>query len=76
MITALRWLASSATTEQANSQFVICRVPCLALRENTERPVTVTRGTNMVVGCDPQRIVTEALAILDGKGKAGRVPEL
>jgi UDP-N-acetylglucosamine 2-epimerase (non-hydrolysing) len=30
----------------------------------------------MVVGCDPERIVTEALAILDGKGKAGHVPEL
>jgi UDP-N-acetylglucosamine 2-epimerase (non-hydrolysing) len=51
-------------------------VPCLALRENTERPVTVTQGTNMIVGCDPGRIVTEALVILDGKGKARRVPEL
>jgi len=38
--------------------------------------VTVTQGTNTIVGCDPARIVTEALAILDGKGKAGRVPEL
>jgi hypothetical protein len=38
--------------------------------------VTVTQGTNAVVGCDPERIVTEALVILDGKGKAGRVPEL
>jgi UDP-N-acetylglucosamine 2-epimerase (non-hydrolysing) len=54
----------------------ILGVPCLTLRENTERPVTVTRGTNTVVGCEPGRIVTEALAILDGKGKAGRVPEL
>jgi len=51
-------------------------VPCLTLRENTERPVTVTQGTNTIVGCDPERIVTEALAILDGKGKARRVPEL
>ena len=50
--------------------------PCLTLRENTERPVTVTQGTNTIVGNDPGRIVTEALAILDGKGKAGRVPEL
>jgi len=54
----------------------ILGVPCLTLRENTERPVTVTQGTNTVVGSDPQRIVAEALAILDGKGKAGRVPEL
>jgi UDP-N-acetylglucosamine 2-epimerase (non-hydrolysing) len=54
----------------------ILGVPCLTLRENTERPVTVTQGTNTVVGSDPQRIVAEALAILDGKGKTGRVPEL
>jgi UDP-N-acetylglucosamine 2-epimerase (non-hydrolysing) len=54
----------------------ILSVPCLTLRKNTERPVTVTQGTNTVVGSDPERIVTEVLAILDGKGKAGRVPEL
>ena len=46
------------------------------LRENTERPVTVTQGTNTIVGCDPERVVAEALAILDGRNKAGRVPEL
>lgn len=49
--------------------------PCLTLRENTERPVTVTQGTNTIVGCDPGRIVAAALAILDGKGKTGQVPE-
>jgi len=38
--------------------------------------VTVTQGTNRIVGCDPARIVTEALVILDGKSKAGRVPAL
>ncbi len=54
----------------------ILGVPCLTLRENTERPVTMTQGTNTIVGCDPRRIVTEALTILDGKGKTGRVPEL
>ena len=54
----------------------ILGVPCLTLRENTERPVTVTGGTNGVVGSDPQRIVSETLAILNGEGKAGRVPEL
>jgi UDP-N-acetylglucosamine 2-epimerase (non-hydrolysing) len=59
-----------------NSPFAIRRVPCLTLRENTERLVTVTQGTNAAVGCNPERIVTEALVILDGKGKAGRVPEL
>jgi UDP-N-acetylglucosamine 2-epimerase (non-hydrolysing) len=39
-------------------------VPCLTLRDNTERPLTVTEGTNTVVGRDPTRIVTEARRIL------------
>ena len=47
--------------------------PCLTLRENTERPVAVTQGTNTIVGCDPRRIVGQALSILDGEGKAGQV---
>lgn len=51
-------------------------VPCLTLRENTERPITVTVGTNLVVGTDPSRIKTEAEKILSGRGKVGRVPEL
>jgi UDP-N-acetylglucosamine 2-epimerase (non-hydrolysing) len=51
-------------------------VPCLTIRENTERPITVTVGTNLVVGTDPDRIVAEALKALDGKGKIGRIPEL
>jgi UDP-N-acetylglucosamine 2-epimerase (non-hydrolysing) len=46
----------------------ILGVPCLTLRENTERPVTVTHGTNRLVGSDPRLIVREALRIL----KAGR----
>lgn len=51
-------------------------VPCLTLRENTERPITVEQGTNTLVGSDPGRIVSEARAILAGRGKKGRVPEL
>jgi len=50
-------------------------VPCLTLRENTERPITVEVGTNLVVGTDPERIRTEALKVLDGQGKRGRIPE-
>ena len=38
--------------------------------------MTVTQGTNTVVGCDPELIVTEALAILDSKSRAGCVPGL
>lgn len=49
---------------------------CLTLRENTERPVTVTQGTNTVVGCDPKRIVTEVLAVSNDQCRVGEVPEL
>ncbi|HID61192.1 MAG TPA: UDP-N-acetylglucosamine 2-epimerase (non-hydrolyzing) [Anaerolineae bacterium] len=54
----------------------ILGVPCLTLRENTERPITVAEGTNLIVGSRKERIVAEALRILESGGKAGRVPEL
>jgi len=50
-------------------------VPCLTLRKNTERPVTVTLGTNIIVGTDPGRIVAEATKALSGNGKKGRLPD-
>ncbi len=50
-------------------------IPCLTLRENTERPVTVDEGTNTIVGVDPERIVAAAGAVLAGRGKAGRRPQ-
>jgi UDP-N-acetylglucosamine 2-epimerase (non-hydrolysing) len=40
-------------------------IPCLTLRENTERPITVTVGTNKIVGSDPGTIVREAIAALN-----------
>jgi UDP-N-acetylglucosamine 2-epimerase (non-hydrolysing) len=49
-------------------------VPCVTLRENTERPVTITLGTNYLVGTDPERILTTARDILAGRGKTGRIP--
>ena len=42
----------------------ILGVPCLTLRENTERPITVSHGTNRVIGTDPSRIVDAALGTL------------
>ena len=63
-------------------------VPCLTLRENTERPVTVTHGTNRVVGTDARKIVRAAFEVLESpraddesdSGRAGsprvRVPPL
>lgn len=50
-------------------------VPCLTLRENTERPVTIECGTNVLVGLSEERIIEEALNIVNGKGKKGGIPE-
>ena len=51
-------------------------VPCITIRENTERPVTVEEGTNVLVGTDPARIVAEARKVMRGEGKQGRRPHL
>jgi UDP-N-acetylglucosamine 2-epimerase (non-hydrolysing) len=51
-------------------------VPCITVRDNTERPVTVTEGTNVVVGRDPDAMLQEALAALEGRSKAGGLPAL
>ena len=51
-------------------------VPCLTLRENTERPITVEVGTNQLVGTDPARVIPAAREVLAGRGKKGRIPEL
>jgi UDP-N-acetylglucosamine 2-epimerase (non-hydrolysing) len=51
-------------------------VPCLTLRENTERPITVSEGTNTVVGTDPGRIVDAALRALGTPPGSGRRPAL
>ena len=51
-------------------------VPCLTVRHNTERPVTISEGTNLLVGTDPAKIVAAARDVLAGKGKAGRIPPL
>jgi UDP-N-acetylglucosamine 2-epimerase (non-hydrolysing) len=51
-------------------------IPCLTLRKNTERPITVDQGTNILVGSDRDVILGAVREILDGNGKRGRVPEL
>ncbi|MFZ5454198.1 MAG: non-hydrolyzing UDP-N-acetylglucosamine 2-epimerase [Pseudomonadota bacterium] len=50
-------------------------VPCLTLRENTERPITVEQGTNTVIGADEALFVRSLDDILATGGKRGRVPE-
>src|ERR1700675_196308 len=49
-------------------------VPCLTLRENTERPITISEGTKLLIGTDHAQIIAAAQAILAGKGKPGRIP--
>jgi UDP-N-acetylglucosamine 2-epimerase (non-hydrolysing) len=51
-------------------------VPCLTLRENTERPITVSLGTNVLVGRDPERLRSELARVLAGKQKHGTIPPL
>jgi UDP-N-acetylglucosamine 2-epimerase (non-hydrolysing) len=51
-------------------------VPCLTLRSNTERPITVTMGTNVLVGDNRERLVGELARILEGKHKRGASPPL
>ncbi|MGZ9059195.1 MAG: non-hydrolyzing UDP-N-acetylglucosamine 2-epimerase, partial [Burkholderiaceae bacterium] len=50
-------------------------VPCLTLRDNTERPITLTEGTNTLVGSNPDAILAAFADILQNGGKAGRIPE-
>ncbi len=56
----------------------VLSIPCLTLRENTERPITVESGTNTVVGTDPDKIISAAFAALatHRNGSVPRIPEL
>ena len=54
----------------------ILQVPCLTLRENTERPATVESGTNRLVGVDPSAILKTAGEILESRLPAGKIPDL
>ncbi len=51
-------------------------VPCLTLRENTERPVTVALGTNQLLGHDAERLVAEVGSLMANRGRKGSIPPL
>jgi UDP-N-acetylglucosamine 2-epimerase (non-hydrolysing) len=51
-------------------------VPCITLRENTERPITVDQGTNTVVGTDVDKVLACFEDVMMLGGKVGRVPDL
>jgi UDP-N-acetylglucosamine 2-epimerase (non-hydrolysing) len=74
---ALEAQAAMVLTDSGGVQeeTTVLGVPCLTLRDNTERPITITEGTNVLVGRDPERIVTEARRVLR-HGVSPRRPEL
>jgi len=51
-------------------------IPCLTLRENTERPITINMGTNKLIGLDMVRLQNEITEITNGKIKQGKNPPL
>jgi len=51
-------------------------IPCLTLRDTTERPITISQGTNVLVWNDTQKIIDEAFKIIDSQGKKGNCPEM
>lgn len=53
----------------------ILKKPCLTLRENTERPITVNSGTNTIIGSDWEKLQKEVNLILNGKYKHGKTPK-
>ncbi|HXF93576.1 MAG TPA: UDP-N-acetylglucosamine 2-epimerase [Nitrospiraceae bacterium] len=52
------------------------QIPCLTLRDNTERPVTVTMGTNRVIGADPSQLPAAVGELLNGDRPTGQIPPL
>ena len=75
---ALQRRATAVVTDSGGIQeeTTYLKVPCLTLRNNTERPVTVTMGTNILVGQDGTMLRAELTKILQGKQKQGTVPPL
>jgi len=75
---ALQRFATAVITDSGGVQeeTTYLGIPCLTVRNNTERPVTVTVGTNTLVGQDMQRLLQEVGQILSGGGKRGQIPPL
>ena len=63
---------SGGITEEAT----VMGVPCMTLRNNTERPETISHGTNELIGTDPQKLIPALKTLFDGNWKKGSVPHL
>jgi UDP-N-acetylglucosamine 2-epimerase (non-hydrolysing) len=75
---ALQKRATAVITDSGGIQeeTTYLQVPCLTLRSNTERPITVSMGTNTLVGQNSGKLASELCAILEGRGKRGTIPPL
>lgn len=73
---ALQRRATAVITDSGGIQeeTTYLQVPCLTVRSNTERPITVTMGTNILVGHDSRKLAMELSAILEGRAKRGSIP--
>lgn len=86
MIEPLGYLDFLKLTAEANvvltdsggvqEETTILQVPCITLRENTERPVTITQGTNVLAGTETAKIIAAVNDVLAGRRPAGRQPDL
>lgn len=63
---------SGGITEEAT----VMGVPCMTLRDNTERPETISQGTNELIGTNPQKLIPALKTLFDGCWKKGTVPHL
>ena len=54
----------------------VMNIPCMTLRDNTERPETITIGTNELIGTDPKSIKPAMLKLFAGEWKKGKIPDL
>jgi UDP-N-acetylglucosamine 2-epimerase (non-hydrolysing) len=52
------------------------KIPCITVRENTERPITITEGSNEIAGTDSEKIVNLGKKALNGKWKESKIPDL
>jgi len=70
--------AALALTDSGGVQeeTTVLGVPCFTIRDNTERPVTITEGTNTLVGADAGGLERAFRALCDGKSRPSRIPEL
>jgi len=54
----------------------VLNIPCITLRDTTERPITLTEGTNVLVHNDPEKIVAEVKKVLGGQTRVSQCPSL